>query len=82
MRKLVNRNTNQPIVEFVEDKIIFHNKFLENEMRSLGILIPHGLRGIYNGKDCIRLGDKEFPQAFREVYFLTTMDPETFKWSE
>lgn len=82
MKKLVNKKTNQSIVEFADDKIVFYNKFLENEMRSLGILIPHGLRGIYNGKDCIRLEDKEFPQAFREVYYLTAMNPEIFKWSE
>jgi hypothetical protein len=82
MKKLVNRNTNQPIVEFDEEKVIFYNKFLENEMRSLGILIPHGLRGVYNGKDCVRLEDKEFQQAFREVYYLTVMDHEMFKWSD
>lgn len=82
MRRLVNRHTNQSIVEFQENKTIFHNKFLENEMRSIGILIPHGLRGIYHGKDCIRLGDKEFQQAFREVYYLTSMNPETFEWLE
>lgn len=82
MKKLVNRKTNKPIVEFVEETIIFHNKFLESEMRSLGILIPHGLRSLYNGKDCIRLDDKEFQRAFKEVYYLTVMDHEIFKWYE
>lgn len=82
MKKLINRHTKQPIVEFEENRTIIHNKFLEHEMRSLGILVPHGLRGIYKGKDCIRLEDEEFQKAFREIYYLTAMNPETFQWVE
>lgn len=77
--RLIHKQTNQPIVEFKEEEVVFHNKFLEHEMRSIGILIPHGLRGIY-GKDCVRLDDEEFQKAFKEIYFLTTMDPEEFEW--
>lgn len=82
MKKLINRHTNQLIVEFERDKTIFYSKFLENEMRSIGILIPHGLRGIYHGKDYVRLDDAEFEQAFREIYYLTTMNPDIFQWSD
>ena len=79
MRKLINKKTQKPIVEFQQEKIIIYNKFLEQEMRSIGINIPHGLRGIY-GKDYVRLDDPEFPKAFQEIYYLTTMDPTTFQW--
>lgn len=83
MRKqLLNVHTRQPIIEFEGSKTHIHNKFLEHEMRTLGIPIPHGLRGIYHGKDCILLDDPEFQQAFQEVYYLTSMNPTTFKWSE
>ena len=61
---------------------MLHNKILEHEMRSIGIPIPHGLRGIYHGKDCVRLEDEEFQKAFREIYYLTVMNPEAFHWSE
>jgi hypothetical protein len=81
MRKLINRRTQKPIVEFEGSRTIFHNKYLEHEMRTIGITIPHGLRGIY-GKDCIRLGDEAFEQAFKEIYYLTSMNPETFLWLE
>jgi len=79
--RLVNKKTNQVVVEFTENSTIFHSKFLENEMKSMGILIPHGLRGIY-GKDCILLGEEHFQRAFKEVYYLTTMDPAHFFWQD
>lgn len=80
--RLINIQTNQSIVEFEGDNTLFHSKFLEKEMRELGIPVPHGLRGIYHGKERIRLGDEEFQQAFREIYYLTTMNPEKFRWIE
>ena len=81
MRKLVNVHTQQTIVEFGSEKTLIHNKFLEQEMRSIGIPIPHGLRGVYHGKETVFLDDPDFPQAFQEVYYLTSMNPHTFQWS-
>ncbi len=80
--KLINVQTNQPIVDFQKDKVVFYSKFLEHEMHSLGIPIPHGLRSLFDGKDCIFLGDKNFQKAFKEVYFLTAMDSQLFEWRE
>lgn len=80
--RLINVKTNQSLVEFHGEKTVFHNKFLEKEMQELGIPIPHGLRGLYDGKDCIYLYDKTFQKAFREVYYLTSIDPSTFHWQE
>ncbi len=79
-KQLVNTQTKQPIVEFREGNTLIHNKFLEHEMREIGIPIPHGLRGLYHGKECVRLGDTEFQKAFQEVYYLTVMDPDLFQW--
>ena len=78
--RLINKKNQKPIVEFRGTQTIFHSKFLEREMRELGILIPHGLRGSYHGKDCIYLGDTEFQQAFKEIYYLTYMNDSEFKW--
>lgn len=80
--KLVNKKNNQSIVEFSEEKTVFHNKFLEQEMRTLGIPIPHGLRGVFQGKDFIYLGDADFQKAFREVYYLVSMNHDQFQWLE
>lgn len=70
------------MVEFEGKKTHIYNKFLEHEMRSIGIPVPHGLRGLYNGKDYIRLEDEEFQKAFKEIYYLTSMDPEAFQWKD
>lgn len=80
--RLINTKTSQSLVEFEGDRTIFYNKYLEKEMRSIGIPVPHGMRGIYNGKECIHLEDAEFQQAFREIYYLTTMNPEMFRWQD
>ena len=82
MKRLVHKKTQQPIVEFIEQETVFYNRFLEQEMRNIGIMIPHGLRGVYQGKDCIKLEDTEFQRAFKEVYYLTTMGAENFQWQE
>ena len=81
MKKLVNKKTEQTLVEFEGNKTLIYNKFLEKEMRHIGIPIPHGLRGIYNGKESVRLEDIEFQKAFQEIYYLTAMDHEIFKWA-
>lgn len=78
--KLVNVNTKQPIVEFQGEKTLIYSKFLEHEMQSIGISIPPGLRGLYHGKDCVRLEDEDFQRAFKEVFYVTAMNPKIFLW--
>jgi hypothetical protein len=78
--KLINIQNQQPVVEFIGDQIIFYNRFLEKEMQTLGILIPHGLRSVFQGKDCIYLGEEQFQKAFREIYCVTALDPAHFQW--
>ncbi len=80
--RLINTKTSKSLVEFHDDKTIIYNKFLESEMRSIGIPVPHGLRGVYHGKDSVHLGDTEFQQAFKEIYYLTAMDTVLFRWEE
>ena len=80
--RLINTLTAKPLVEFSEDQTVIHSKFLEREMRLMGIPVPHGLRGMYHGKECIRLEDEDFQKAFMEIYYLTAMNPETFRWED
>lgn len=80
--QLINKKTKTPLVEFQNKKTIFYNKFLEREMRTLGILIPHGLRGVFHGKDYIYFGEEDFQKAFREVYYLTSMNTDLFYWTD
>lgn len=82
MKQLINMQTSLPIVEFLEEKTIIYSKFLENEMRTIGISIPPGLRGVYQGKDNVRLEDQGFQKAFKEIFYLTSMDHGIFQWKE
>lgn len=81
-KKLINTKTAQLLVEFKGKETFIYNKFLEQEMQTMGIPIPHGLRGSYQGKESVYLGDQEFQRAFKEVYYLTAMNPELFHWQE
>ncbi|NGX54321.1 MAG: hypothetical protein K1000chlam4_01047 [Chlamydiae bacterium] len=44
----------------------------------MGIPIPHGHRGTFNGRDCVFLDDDYFQRAFKEIYYPQAMDPVTF----
>lgn len=80
--KLINIQTNQPLVEFIGEKTLIHNKFLEEEMRMMGIPIPDGLRGLFEGRDYVHLYEEKFQEAFKEIYYATFMDARLFKWIE
>jgi hypothetical protein len=78
--RLVNGKNQTVVVEFDGDKTIIHNKFLEREMKEMGILVPEGLRSHFGGKECIYFDDLEFQKAFKEIYYLTCMDATFFQW--
>jgi len=80
--RLVNVQTKKPLVEFIGEKTLIHNKFLEEEMKMMGIPIPDGLRGLFQGRDYVHLHEEKFQEAFKEVYYMTYMDPRLFKWEE
>ncbi len=66
--KLVNTKSGFVVVEYQGDKTIFHDRILEKEMRVRGITIPPALRSEYGGKSAVRLNEKEFQKAFKEIY--------------
>lgn len=78
--RLLNIQNKRVLVEFKENEVIFYSKYLEDEMRKCGIPIPPGLRALFGGKDLVYLEDEEFPQAFREVFYLTAFDTKLFIW--
>lgn len=80
--RLINRQNGKPLVEFKKERTIFYSKFLELEMKRLGISIPHGMRAFFEGKDSILYGDPHFQEAFKEVYYLTSINHDLFKWEE
>lgn len=78
--KLIDPKTGFVVVEFNKTKTIFHNRFLHQEMKNHGIDIPSYLSKEYNNQTRVRLGDKLFRKAFKEVYYPSTMN--SYIWEE
>ena len=78
--KLVNRKTGFVVVEFLQGKVEFHDRFLESEMKETGILIPPALASQYEGKEVIFLGEPLFEKAFVEVYYPLCIANSVYQW--
>ena len=78
--KLVNTKSGFVVVEYRGDKTIFHDRILEKEMTARGVSIPPPLRSKYGGKSNVRLNEKEFQKAFKEVYCEQALNTPSFKW--
>jgi len=64
----INAQTGDVIIEFYHDRILFHEWYLEEEMKTTGILIPHHRIAEFEGKEVVYLNDSIFRKAFFEVY--------------
>jgi hypothetical protein len=80
--QLVNVKTGFVVVEYKGKKTLFHDRFLEQSMKKHGILIPPFKREDFAGKTVVRLSDKDFQKAFKEIYYPFSMSPQTYQWQE
>lgn len=78
--QLINSKTGFLVAEYRGDETIFYDRFLEAEMRKRGVSIPPPLQSSFGGKSSIRLGDKDFQRAFKEVYCTLVLDPHKHQW--
>ncbi len=78
--KLVNVKSGFVVVEYQDEKTVFHDRMLEKEMTIRGIIIPPALRSEYGGKASVRLNEKEFQKAFKEIYCKQALNSPSFKW--
>jgi hypothetical protein len=78
--KLVNTKSNFVVVEFKEGKPLFHDRFLEAEMKERGIGIPPARRADFGGKETIPLGDPLFQKAFVEIYVPLSIASPIYQW--
>ena len=78
---LKNTNINYRIATIDEDaeKIEIHSPDLQKLMKTNGIDIPAFLQAAYDNQKTVRLGEKNFIRAFRQIY-CQNMDPEVYKW--
>jgi hypothetical protein len=79
---LKNTNINYKIATIDEDaeKIKIHHSDLKKLMKTNGIDIPAFLQAAYDNQKTVRLGEKNFIRAFKQIYWQNNMDPEVYKW--
>jgi hypothetical protein len=82
MLKLIHRKTQFVVAEYLGEKTIIHDRILEKEMSVRGVSIPAPLKGEFNGKESVRLRDKEFQKAFKEIYSPRAFNSKSYTWEE
>ena len=80
--KLVNVETGSIVVEFMEGKIAFSDRFLEIEMKETGIYIPPTKTDDFNQKEIVYLGDPLFQKAFLDVYYPLSIANSLHQWQD
>jgi hypothetical protein len=69
------------IVAAFGEKTLINDRILLKEMTLRGIIIPPALREEYGGKTAVRINDKEFQRAFKELYFPHVFNPNHYRWT-
>jgi hypothetical protein len=80
--KLIHIKSGFVVAEYQGEKTMIHDRVLEKEMTIRGVMIPSGLRPDYGGKIAVRLNDKEFQKAFKELYSTQAFNPKSYHWEE
>ena len=78
--KLVHTKLNFDVLEFNDDQTIIYDKHLKTEMEEIGIQIPFFIQKQYLNRSVIKLDDKLFQKAFKEVYYPFVLDETKYKW--
>lgn len=55
---------------------------LKKYFQNTGVHIPSALKGSFDDQDFVKLGEKKFASALRQVYWRLNMDNEVYKWFE
>ena len=78
--KLINSKSGFVLVEFKNGAPLFHDRFLEAEMKDRGIAIPLNRRAEYKDKESIYPGDSQFQKAFTEIYVPLVLASNRYQW--
>lgn len=80
--KLVNIRTGFVVVEFKDGSPLFHDRFLEAEMKERGVVIPKDKKSDFNGQDTVFPGDPLFLRAFAEIYVPLAIASSLYQWQQ
>ena len=74
--KLIHVKSKFVVAEYQDWKTMIYDRVLEKEMGVRGVnSLPPVLRSEYGGKAVVRLIDKEFQKAFKELYSAQAFNP-------
>jgi hypothetical protein len=80
--QLINQKTGFVVVEFQDDEVIIHDRFLKAALENEGITIPEDLQSEYDNKDRVFVNDRTFQKAFINVFYQQAINHSTYKWEE
>ena len=79
---LINEETGQVVVTFKNGSAHFNNRFLEEEMKEIGIPIPFLSAPDFEDRQVIYLQDPLFEKAFIEVYCPSFLNDSIYQWQK
>ena len=80
--RLVNKNNDFVVVEFKGNNTVIYDNLLKKEMEEVGVQIPYVFRAHYGGKLVVKFGDDLFQRAFKEVFYPSKLNQETYRWED
>ena len=80
--KLVHLQSGFIVAQFRGENTAIYDRVLEKVMAIRGVPIPTALRTEYGGKSVVRLHEKEFQKAFKELYFSQSFNPQNYHWEK
>lgn len=78
--KLVDIETGDIMIEFIEGRVQFLHWFLERVLTNKGIFIPPYLQSEFRNKKAIFPDDPLFQKAFIEVYCKFSLTDPSYQW--
>lgn len=80
--KFIHVKSGFVVAEYSGEKTQISDRILEKEMTMRGIMIPPALQSEYGGKASVRLHEKEFQKAFKNLYSPQAFNSQAYHWEE
>jgi hypothetical protein len=68
------------VINDADQTVEINEPHLKNSFAEKGITIPPVMQEIFEGKEVVKLGDRKFSIALKEVYWRFNLDSKIYKW--
>lgn len=82
--KLINTKTGFEVfvIHEIDNSVEIREPQLKNYFQHQGIQIPAMMQKMFEGRHRVKLGEKNFSIALKEVYWRFNMDNAIYRWFE